>query len=266
MKKYHKINSQKEASDNMKIKYYDSLNVLYIYLGEMDYDSNFVESIKKMKGKQIDKIIWDVRDNLGGSDYAWVSVLKAIMKDTIPAKFQIGFRNTTAMWRIFENYLEYYSEDTIKQIIPFLDNTEFLTVVGKGADVPDSNSLQYEGEIYILQNEFVASATGSLLANAQHIPQLITVGVPTGNLMGVGFAPMAFQLPESKFTFIMEACVDLTDCKTAIDVFHDRPKIEIYPTLEEIIEMNNYGYFLNKRGDEFLFKHDYLFKKVLEMK
>jgi hypothetical protein len=142
-----------------------------------------------------------------------------------------------------------------------------LTLVFEGeGDIPDSNSLQYDRKIYILQNEFVASATGSLLAQAKPFPQFITVGIPTGNLMGVGFSPDAFQLPESKFTFFMEACVDLTDCKTAIDVFHDRPKIEIYPTLDEIIEMNNYGYFLNRRGDEFLFKHDYLFKKILEMK
>jgi hypothetical protein len=254
-----------EESDNMKIRYYDSLHILYIYMGEMEYDSDFVDSIKKMKGKQINKIILDVRDNLGGTDWAWVSVLKAIVKDPIPAKFWISFRNTGAMRRILEDYLKDNQADTIKHIIPYLDNTEFLTVVGKGADIPDSNSLQYEGKIYILQNEFVASATGSLLSNAKRIPQFVTVGVPTGNLMGVGFAPDAFQLPESKFTFIMEACVDLTDCKTAIDVFKDRPKIEIYPTLEEIIDMNNYGFYLNKRGDEFLFKYDYLFKKVLEM-
>ncbi len=64
----------------------------------------------------------------------------------------------------------------------------------------------------------------------------------------------------------MDTDVDLTDCKTAIDIFHDRPEIEIYPTMDEIIEMNNYGLYLNKRGEHFLFNHDYLFKRVLEMK
>jgi len=256
-----------EESDNRKITYYDSLHVLYIYMGEMEYDSNFVDSIKKMKGKQIDKIIWDVRDNPGGSDWAWVSVLKAIVKDTLPTKIWLGFRNTSTMRRPLEDYLKDYPNDILKHKVSFLDSTEFLTLVFEGeGDAPDSNSLQYEGKIYILQNEFVASSTGSLLAKANLHNQFVTVGVPTGLIMGVGFSPAIFQLPESKFTFIMEACVDLTDCKTAFDVFHDRPKIEIYPTLDEIIEMNNYGYFLNKRGDEFLFKHDYLFKKVLEMK
>ena len=265
--------SKIEESDNMKITYYDSLHLLYIYMGEMEYDSVFIDSIKKIgTGKRIDKIIWDVRDNPGGGDWAWMSVLQAIIKDTLPIKVEIGFRNTNAMRNAFEDYLRDYLKDsprdTIKHIVPFLDNTEFLTMVSYDEDsyyVPDTNSLQYGGKIYILQNEFVASSTGSLLADAQQFPQFITVGVPTGLIMGRGFAPCAFQLPESKFTFIMEACVDLTNCKTTFDVFKDRPKIEIYPTLQEIIDMNNYGYFLNKRGDEFLFKHDYLFKKVLEM-
>jgi hypothetical protein len=264
-----------EESDNMKVTYYDSLRLLYIYMGAMREDDAFTDSIKKIGlGKQIDKIIWDVRDNPGGGDMAWVNVLQAIIKNPLPIKGWISFRNTGAMRKILENYIEDKNRDILKHKIPFFDNTEFLTLVNGGVTddedticyIPDTNSLQYDGKIYILQNEFVFSAAGTLLANAKLYPQLITVGVPTGLIMGRGINSDLFQLQESKFTFVMEAYVDLTDCKTPLDVFQDRPKIEIYPTLEEIIEMNNYGYFLNKRGDEFLFKHDYLFKKVLEMK
>ena len=215
-----------------------------------------------------------MRDNLGGSDYAWQNVLQAIIKNPLPIKGWFGFRNTETMRKIFENYVEEYPQAVMKHTISFLDNVEFITLINGGVTdegdtvsyIPDTNSLQYDGKIYILQNEFCFSATGTLLATAKLYPQFVTVGVPTGLIMGRGVAPAIFQLSESKFTFLMEACVDLTDCQTAFDVFHDRPQIEIYPTLEEIIDMNNYGTFLNKRGDEFLFKYDYLFKKVLELK
>jgi hypothetical protein len=264
-------------SDNMKVTYYDSLHLLYIYMGAMNDESEeLANSIKKEgAGKQIDKIIWDVRNNLGGGDYAWATVLQAIIKKPLPIKGWISFRNTETMRKISEYYEKNCNpKNILKHKIPYLDNAEFITFINGGVTdegdticfVPDTNSLQYEGKIYILQNEFVFSAAGTLLATAKLYPQFVTVGVPTGLIMGRGVAPAIFQLPESKFTFIMEACVDLTDCQTALDVFHDRPQIEIYPTLEEIIDMNNYGAFLNKRGDEFLFKHDYLFKKVLEMK
>lgn len=284
-----------EESDKMKITYYDSLHLLYIYMGSMTEDDGvFADSIKKIgKGKQIDKIIWDVRGNGGGSDAAWRDVLCAIIKEPLYVKGWISFRNTEKIRRIVKDNMESNVEDAIKSSIknyiensmgenplpqeflkhkiPFLDSAEFLTMVDgiENGDtvkyVPDTNSLRYEGKIYILQNKFVYSSTGTLLANAQLYPQLVTVGEPTGLIRGRGISPFIFQLPESKYTFLLDACVDLTNCETAIDVFHDRPKIEIYPTLEEMIEMNNYGNYLNKRGDEFLFKHDYLFKKVLEM-
>ena len=263
-----------EDSDDMKITYYDSLRLFYIYMGAMNMGKDFADSIKKVgAGKQIDKIIWDIRGNYGGGDESWIYVLSAIIKNPIPIKGSISFRNTEVMRKILEDYANQNYTNIVKQKIPYLNNEEFLTLVFGGLTeegdtvsfIPDSNSLQYDGKIYILQDEFVFSAAGTLLANAQYIEHLVSVGVPTGLILGRGISPGIFQLPESKFTFLMEACVDLTDCKTAFDIFHDRPEIEIYPTFDEIIEMNNYGAYLNKRGDRFLFNHDYLFKKVLEM-
>jgi hypothetical protein len=265
-------------SDEMKIKYYDSLHLLYIYMGVMSDDGGaFANSIKEAgRGQKIDKVIIDIRNNYGGDDRAWNYVLQAIVKKPVPVKGLIGFRNTGVMRNILEDIAEQHKtspERILKQKISFLDNAEFLILLSGGVTeegdtlslVPDSNSLQYDGNIYILQNEFVSSSAAVLVANTWDIPQFISVGIPTGLISGRGVSPAIFQLPESKFTFVMEADVDLTNAKTAFDVFHDRPEIEIYPTIDEIIEMNNYGSYLNKRGDKFLFEHDYLFKKVLEM-
>ncbi len=263
-----------KESDKMKVTYYDSLHLLYIYMEAMIEDEGFADLIKRIgKGKQIDKVILDIRDNYGGSDLAWGNVLAAIIKNPLPLNGLISFRNTEAMRKILENYAEQSPTIIVKQQISFLDSTEFLTLFSGGQNekgdtvylIPDTNSLQYDGKIYVLQNEFVLSSAGTFVAFAGSTSQLISVGIPSGIILGRGIAPGIFQLPESKFTFIMEACVDLTDCKNAFDVFHDRPEIEIYPTLDEIIDMNRYGKFLNQRGDEFLFNHDYLFKKVLEL-
>jgi hypothetical protein len=267
----------REQSDYMKVTYYDNLRLLYIYLGSMMYDNeDFVESIKKAgRDKQIDKIILDIRDNYGGSDYIWKRLLSAIVKDSLYENAILGIRNTEIMREIFEDNVktnQISSTLTKKQKIPYLNNEDFLLLTSglndKGDTVcvvlPDSNSLMYDGKIYILQNENVFSS-GALIAYAQRIPQLFTVGVPMGFVAGRGLPPAIFQLANSKFPFLMDIFIDLTDTKTAADVRHDRPEIEIYPTIDEIIEMNDYGSIINKRGDEFLFKHDYLFKKVLEM-
>jgi hypothetical protein len=267
-----------KKSKDRTIIYYDKWHLLYIYMDAMvDDDGAFANLIKGVvKGQRIDKVIIDIRDNYGGDDKAWNYVLQAIIKNPIPVKNLIGFRNTEVMRKILEDIVKQHQispERIYKQKVPFLNNVEFLILLSGGVTpngdtlylVPDSNSLQYDGTIYILQNEFTMSSAAVLIANTWDVPQLISVGVPTGLISGRGISPAIFQLPESKFTFIMEVDVDLTNAKTAFDVFHDRPEMEIYPTIDEIIEMNNYGSFLNKHGDEFLFNHDYLFKKVLKI-
>jgi hypothetical protein len=263
--------SHREKSDNTKITYYEDIKLLYIYLNSMADDGGvFVDSIKQIgNGKIIDKIIIDVRDNVGGSDYTWIRILQAIIKNPIPQKGNIVMKDNERMWKHLNSFKE---EKEIKETmiqkgtIPFFDNLKIISITDEDTLYPDSNSLGYNGNIYILQNEKVYSAGQAFVAYARQVPQLISVGVPTGNIAGEGFDRPIFQLSHSKYSFHLDATADMTNAKTAEDMFHDRPEIEIYPTIDEIIEMNNYGHFLNKRGDEFLFKHDYLFKKVLEMK
>jgi len=256
----------REKSDNKTVKYYDSLGLLYIYMGAMIEDSVFIDSIKKVgKNKPIKKIIFDVRDNVGGSDYAWQYVLQAIIKDTLEEKIVVAMKNTEFAWKYIDVVKQ---EKKIQETrLPFLKNIDVVVLPSEIYKFPpDSNSLAFGGNIYILQNEKVFSSGQALVTYSKQIPQLISVGVPTGHLAGRGYGKWIFQLKESKFTFYLDATIDVLGVKTADELFHDRPEIEIYPTLQEIIDMNNYGRFLNKRGDEFLFKHDYLFKKVLEMK
>ena len=263
-----KMKINREKSDDKTIKYYDSLGLLYIYMGSMNNDKGiFADSIKRIgQNKPIKKIIIDVRDNGGGSDYAWGYILRAIIKDTIIAEpIVLAMKNNEFAWK----YIDIIKQDKKIQEtkLPFLDNLDVVLLPSSGiySIQPDSNSLAFEGTIYILQNERVYSAAQSLITYAKQNPQLVSVGVPTGTIAGRGYGRFIFQLKESKFTFFLDATIDVTDCTTAEDVFHDRPEIEIYPTIDEIIETSNYGRYLNKRGDEFLFKYDYLFKKVLEM-
>jgi hypothetical protein len=270
-----RLSLSREKSDPMKVTYYDSLHLLYIYMGTMaGEDGRFADSVKKVgMGKKIDKIILDIRGNNGGNDNVWGYLLQAIIKNPIPIYAKLGVRNTTAMRRIFDNTFPLpHDTNRIKvQKIAYLDNAEYITLISGGiyeddsiCFIPDTNSLQFDGNIYILQDESVFSSASALVACANHVPQLTTVGVPTGLMCGRGMVAALFQLPNSYFSFVMEIFCDMTGAKSAIDVWQDRPEIELYPTLDEIIEMNNYG-CLNKRGDEFLFKHDYLFKKVLEL-
>jgi hypothetical protein len=262
-----------EKTDNMKITYFDSLKLLYLYLGSMDDDGGaFAEEVKRIgKGKKINKIIIDIRGNRGGSDATWARLLTAIIKKPLKEDAQIVVRNTPVMNRIIDSETRFAQMDTNyfkKKRIPYLNNEEFHVFYSGGGQnifLPDSNSLQYDGNIYILQDLNSLSASGTFSAYAKLIDQLISVGEPTGTIAGRGLMPAIFQLPNSKYTFAMEITADITLAKNAFDVWQDRPEIEIYPSADDIIERNNYN-VINLRSKEFLLNHDYLFKKVLEMK
>jgi hypothetical protein len=266
-----RLSAKEEKSDNQKITYYDALKLLYIYTDRMDSDNkDFVDSIKHIAfGRKINKIIFDVRGNRGGADKAWRNILSGITGDTLYENNIIGFKDCELSRKYMKAYMPSHQieeKDIVRnQRIELLDNLPAFYLAGIDTIAPDSNSLHYKEKIYILQDEDTYSAAQYLVSFARQSEQLVSVGVPTGHVAGAGMTPWAFQLTNSKFTFRVDITADLSNVKTTMDLFQDRPEIEIYPTAEEKIRMRNYGSYLNKRGDEFLFKYDYLFKKVLEL-
>jgi len=117
--------------------------------------------------------------------------------------------------------------------IDLLNNKKMFVLESEWTIAPDSNSLLFGGNIYIFQNEFSYSASMSLTAFAKQFPQIISVGVPTGNISGFGIGPVVFQLNHSKYTFQMRTDVDLSVGQTPADLFQDTPEIVVFPTLEE---------------------------------
>ena len=90
------------------------------------------------------------------------------------------------------------------------------------------------------------------------------MGMSTGQIVGFGFNPWGFQLKHSKYTFKFETAIDLSKAERLEDTFQCIPEIEIIPTIEELDNYDTYREVIELEA--FLLTHDYLFKKVLEMK
>ena len=129
---------------------------------------------------------------------------------------------------------------------------------------PDLNSLNYNGKIYILNDDATYSAAHSLVTYAEYLDQLVSIGYPTGQMVGFGLMPSLFQLKYSKFTFRLACTMDITNCSKPIDVYHDFPEIEVHPSLEEELLYPWSEY--DTKSEEYLYKYDSMFKKVLELK
>ena len=246
-----------------RVFYFEQDKILYIYLNDMnDTENKFIEKVKEVgRNKELKKVIIDVRGNRGGGDPFWNQLLKTIVADSLIYDVQMAFCNSELM----RKRLGKHAESSKVQTFEWLPNTEFLlTQYVPSYFVPDANSFQYKGKIYVLQDEEVFSAGHSLTSYCRHIEQLVSVGEPTGLLAGFGLAPLLYQLKNSKFSFRLEPAIDVTKVNSAIDVYQCFPEIVIEFPFEEKIKALDYKMF-DMQNETCLYKYDYLFKKVLEM-
>ena len=267
-----KIKNRREKTNDRVARYFKKGHVLYIYTKYMlDPQDNFGDSIKFVgKGKRIDKVIIDVRGNRGGGDQMWRKMLSAIIRDTLIWDYRLSLNDNDQVKSFLKKEYPRISLDSEYRsvVYPLLGGKRVLMPVDtEYMLVPDSNSLAYAGKIYLLQDEETYSSGHSLTSIARMIPQLVSAGMPTGNLAGLGFNPWLFQLKNSKFTFSIETGIDLSGVKTLEDVFQDRPEIEVYPTFDEYIQYyHSYNYYFDTHDKEFLYNYDYLFKYIMNLK
>lgn len=246
---------------NNQVSYFQEDQILYICLSTMTGDNEeFYSQIKEVgKNNIIDKVIIDVRDNEGGSDYVWMNVISAIVKDTIHYSTKLAFCDSKIIRKKFQSYKNIISYEKI----PFLDNKIYGIINSEMLIVPDSNSIGYDKKIYVLSNRNTYSAGFSLVRFANEVEQVVSVGSPTGKMVGFGLMPQVFQLKYSKFTFRLTCIMDIYNATKPEDIYQDYTEIEIAPTFEEEILYPRSVY--NMKSKEFLYQYDTGFKKVLEL-
>ncbi|MDR1056589.1 MAG: S41 family peptidase, partial [Prevotellaceae bacterium] len=126
--------------------------------------------------KDIKKVVIDVRNNGGGGDGVWHSVLKYIIKDTLDVKVSAAYKKS--------KYMEKYADERTKsemksKKISQLDNEEYWVTDGGLTFIPDADGLHYDGKIYILQDRETYSSAHALTSMAGYCDQLVSAGEPT---------------------------------------------------------------------------------------
>ena len=251
-----------------QVLFLDKEKVLYIYLNDMvtDFDTVISKIFSTTKGKDISKIIIDVRGNRGGSDIYWHDLISVLIADSLPYNSKLAFCNSSKLINYFDKPKEFLSNvDTVSFNWLDVENEFLVTTKNKFYITPNENSIKFKRKIYVIQDENVFSAGHSLSSYCSQVEQLVSVGQPTGLLAGFGISPFIFQLHNSKFTFRMEPAIDVANVESAVDVYHDIPEILIDIPFEEQIKELDYKW-LNKKSIEYLRTKDYVIMKVLKMK
>ncbi len=256
-------------SDTKKVEYWPEERILYIRIPVMEYNDRkyYRSQIPSVgKGKKIDRVLIDIRSNLGGSDLVWRTVYEQLLDK--PAEW-----NSILIGQDPSYMSSKYRKQ--KSILPNSVNEQFDWLSGAvfsryfdGTEkiTPAKNSLRVSGKIVLLSNEDVYSSAGSChkLSLSDPADRFVLIGRPTGMYLGAGFDPLSFRLKHSGYNFKIEPAIDITGAKDAIDVMQDRVEIKIPVTLEEL--RTKFAYSGNVWSYDYLTKYDPFVKTALALK
>lgn len=252
------ISVQPARQDRRQIvSYFADQQLLYIRMPVMANGAFYRRRIDSLvRNQPIRKIVFDIRDNPGGSDPEWQAVLchliaKPIVRPIVTCANGANPRadrlNLSGPNRLFKAA---FLPDSLYQIVSAEPDTL----------APDSSSIRFEGKIYILQNENCFSSAGSLILTCQFSDQLINTGNSTGWFAGFGSMPWVMILPHSKILYWIEPLLDFTNVKQVGDLFHNKVKLPVNLTLDEY---RSRTCAKDRYGADFLFGYDPVFKTVL---
>lgn len=241
-----------------KVDYFQRDFTLYIRIPKMDYGKIewLEDEIAKHKGEPLRRVVIDVRGNGGGSDIVWTHVLSAI----------IGRPMHFNLWQASKDIGVFTPEDSIQKPIKVYGD-RLIACYDQGDWTklkPSERSLGYDGKIYVMVDEFIFSSTSSFLSVCQKIDRLISIGRPTGYFVGIGATPWGDILRHSRFSYRYPVTIETTDAdpRHPETYYKDQVEVEVVPTVEELRTQA----FYNKaqHAEEFLYNHDWVFRKILE--
>jgi hypothetical protein len=197
--------------------------MLYIRLTEMSLEDGFIEKIvEETRTKEISSAVINISGNYGGDDSAWKKVLSVLLKDTLYFNYSLGYKENETM----KKQLGPGVEQLERKYFP-LTGERFITTKVFDTIMPLGSSQDKPLRIFLIHDEDVYSSASALLALANQIDKITSIGFQTGWMGGFGSTPLYFKLPGSGIIIRIEPAIDLTSLTKLEDVFpNDDIRIE----------------------------------------
>lgn len=250
------------------VLYFEEDKILYIRVPSME--SEWIESYKqeilRYKKKEFNKIVVDIRRNRGGSDEVWENILSCIIDKSVFSKQTLAFKdNLLVNEYLIKNNIVYNKSELLENPL-FIGKDTLFCIQSLREIKPIENSLNYNGTIYVLVDQYCFSSSLAFSSFSQNIDRLVTVGTNSGYFGGEGVAPFYFILPNSKYIFTLECSLDATSVapKYYDKYYHDNLEILVDLNLNYILKENLYdGLFYSQ---DYLYNIDPVFRTVLKIK
>ncbi|GEM_PF-3547568 len=240
--------------------------LLYIRIPIMDLEKldYFKKEIEKYRKNKISKIVIDIRNNQGGNDKLWINLISFLISNPFEIKSEMVVRKS----ELVDIYLKKYHKNLSiskadayrNNLLP--DNLEYAKLPNTTITIkPNRKSLNYNGQIYLLVNDYCYSSALGFLSAIKGNKQFTSVGQRTGWFGGRGLTPFFFYLPNSNIVFSIEPVLDITGVKDVSQILQDAPDIEVNLKLEDYIFENSYKG--ERYSKYYLYNFDTTFKYIL---
>ncbi|OFZ11924.1 MAG: hypothetical protein A3D92_10015 [Bacteroidetes bacterium RIFCSPHIGHO2_02_FULL_44_7] len=259
-----------EASQNRndppRVDYLEAEKILYLRVPTMDWSARkfYRKEINKCaKGKEIEKVVIDVRNNYGGSSLVGRNIFRALLPSPMTFHIRLYGNDPTNISKKYKKMHGFDSHHPLDTLHELNDLQLYRYIDKKEAIQPYSNSIRHSGPIYILSNEHLYSAGGAILMFANHsaTDRIFSIGTPTGWFLGEFSDPIHFTLPHSKLQFQIAPSMSLTDVRDRSNVMLDSYDTVIYPSISDYNNYYEQGGTLY--APDFLLKADPYFKPIL---
>lgn len=252
------------------VEYWDDLDVLYIKLFRMDNSllPRLTNQIKLYNNEDtpVRKAIIDVRDNTGGNDGVWISVINYLLaaKMDIPLAIDGNYPDYMSAGDLENtgitlNTLKLDDRSVVKRY-RFYSYTDVIDSL-----VPADSSIRCNGPIVVVGNENIYSSGASIMIvpNASETDNIYSVGRSTNMFLGAGFAPVVKTLPNSGIRYRVAPSIEVTNAQQKQDLMNDKYDITIPYTLNEFRQWNDYNG--NTMGASYLKTIDPFIREALKL-
>lgn len=278
-----KINYELENEDVIRWydeEYFNSLKAANVYtditsnektayIKIKSFDTKYMENdefiIKKFlleKCKNVDNIVIDIRGNPGG-DNGYGNFIISILTDKIISKYVYDcYKNTEFMEKNFFSKIDYdmtKQEEIDKSQLPknSYNLDDFRIFKQPEIIMPHEDSIKFKGNIYVLVDDSVYSASEHFINIVKKTKFAKIVGITTGG-DGVGVTPISTMLPNSKIPIQISHSFGINSDGTVNEEVHTEPDLYIEQDFDDYIEFLNSGLNEIERS-----KYDTVYTKIM---
>jgi hypothetical protein len=245
------------------VSYFHKHNILYLRIPAMDAEQCdfFVNEIMKHREEKIKKIIIDLRGNGGGNDRLWRTVLSAIVAEPLTMSEKYYIRDTYDAREYLTGIRKFplNKDDTMS-----INGINYIGLSGdKDTIVPADKTLNYRGAVYLPVNNKCFSSTLAFTSSCREVASFVTVGEPSGYIGGKGLSPFFFRMPNSQLIFSIIPVLDASNVKSIEDYYDSQVNIPVKLNIDDyIFDRDDQS---KRYGEDYLFNHDPVFRKILEL-